>query len=152
MSVGDRDVNSGLFRAQQENSTCLCVSVTRALLVFTPLVCPSQPALLSVQQAASDMLNHSLFRSHTHLHVPLADSLERIPPQSSFQIKPAKSVTLYPDGICRELLPTRQPTGGNFSSAGRGLGSLYGGGKWGWGCHILYNFSDVELSPMLAGG
>ena len=97
MSVGDRDVNSGLFRAQQENSTCLCVSVTRVLLVFLSLVCPSQQALLSIPQASSDKLNHPALLLLTHLHVPPADSLKESHPTFS----ELKFLTIYLGGICR---------------------------------------------------
>lgn len=148
MSVGDRDVNSGLFRAQRENSTCLCVSVTQVPLVFLPHVCPSQPALVSILQARGDMLNHStpLLHRHTHLHVPPADSLKRIPPHCTFQSIPAKTRTIYLWGICGEFLQTRKQTASLWKA---GLGEAFTvctGGRV-----SLYNFSDAELSPPLAG-
>lgn len=139
MSVGDRDVNSGLFRARRENSTCLCVSVTQVPPVFLPLVCPSQPALLSIPQANTDVLNHStplLSRAHIRSRVPPADSLNRIPPRHTFQNIPAKTLCFHLNGICAEWLPTWLPTGENVypcvclcvcesALAGRGPGSLY---------------------------
>lgn len=115
MSVGDRDVNSGLFRTQRENSTCLCVSVTQVLPVFLPLVCPSQPALLSIPQASSDVFNHSTpphcTRTHSHTHTPVADSLNSIPPRHTFQNIPAKTLCFHLDGIRTEWFPALPPTG-----------------------------------------
>lgn len=71
MSVGDRDVNSGLFPARQENTTCLCVSVTQVPPSLTPPhVCPSQPVLLSNAEASGDVLNHSAPLLQTHMCVP----------------------------------------------------------------------------------
>lgn len=107
MSVGDRDVNSGLFRAQWENSTCLCVSVTQVPPVFLPLVRPSQLVLLSIPQTYSDVLNHSTLLLHTHTHtnthsnVPLADSLNRIPLHHTFQNIPS-ILCFHLDGIRSE--------------------------------------------------
>lgn len=79
MSVGDRDVNSGLFPAQQENTTCLCVSVTKMPLSLSPPCVPESASVTSIAEANGDMLNHSTLLHHTHSHVPLADSLETTP-------------------------------------------------------------------------
>ncbi len=88
------------------------------------------------------------YSTHIHSHVPLADSLSRIPPSHTFQNIPAKTLCFHLDGIHSEWLPTWPPTGENVYACV--CVCVY------WPCSVyrghvsLCDFTDVGLSLLLA--